>query len=73
MAVMGGVMFARRACNGRIHPACHQPTNPGVEIGRKTAKSPTISGRVEIGLKIREIPAQESGENAHSVGEKWRE
>lgn len=25
---------------------CHQPTKPGVEIGRKTAKSPTISSRV---------------------------
>ena len=39
-------MFVRRGCNGRIHPACHQPANPGVEIGRKTAKSPTISSRV---------------------------
>ena len=30
---------------GSIH-RCHQPTKPGVEIGRKTAKSPTISSRV---------------------------
>ena len=56
---MAGVMSARRACNGRIHP----PLPPTDESRRRNrAKNSEISDNLgaEIGLKNREIPAQES-------------